>query len=163
MIDHRNNEIIIVEGLKSYLRDDMRTCEVIRQNQVSKIPPYPYCSYTVTTPMAEHGGGYSQDKSGALYKTVLQTWSFTFQSDDQDEALEFAMKAVDFFTADGRMLLSDNNIVVRRVRSITTRDNLLTNQFEYRNGFDVTFGILSKIDLPEQAKQTIETNEFKEV
>lgn len=160
MIDHRKNEIVLVENLKAYLSTGQRPCEVVSQNQVSEIPSYPYVSYTVTTLMGEHKGSYSIAEDGTLYKSVLQTWSFTSQSDDQDEAMSIAMRAYAFFTAHGLAVLSDNGMTVRRVRDVTSRDNLITNQFEYRNGFDVTFGILAKI---EPYEEVIETNEFKEV
>lgn len=145
MIDHRAKELVIVEGLKSYLSTDFRPCEVVRQNQVAKVPPYPYVSYTLTTPLAARFGTYSESEDGSLYRTHMQTWSFTVQSDDQDEALTLAMKAYDYFTAAGITHLADNGVTIRRVRDITTRDNLLSIQYEYRNGLDVTFGLLSVI------------------
>jgi len=159
MIDHRKNEIIIVERLKAYLHDEVRPCELVRQNQVAEVPPYPYGSYTVTTPVSAHGGTYSQDRDGTLYKTVLQTWSFTFQSDDQEEAMRLAMRAYDFFTATGLTVLADHGIMVYRVRDITTRDNLLSIQYEHRNGLDVTFGLLSTIK--DESPDVIETITFK--
>jgi len=155
MIDHRQNEIVIVENLKAYLSTEVRPCEVVRQNQVAEIPPYPYVSYTLTTPVAADKGTYSQAEDGTLYKAVLQTWSFTVQSDDQDEALTLALKAYDYFTSAGVVPLSDKGITVRRVRDVTTRDNLLTIQYEHRNGFDVTFGVLTKIAADTQVIETI--------
>ena len=163
MINHRENELAIVESLKGYLSTKTRPCEVVRQNQVEKIPAYPYVSYTVTTPVSEHGGTYSEAEDGTLYMTALQTWSFTVQSDDQDEALNLAMKMYNFFTAVGVVLLSDHGITVRRVRDVTTRDNLLSIQYEYRNGLDVTFGLLYAISVDEQLfKDKIENYTFKE-
>lgn len=163
MIDHRKNEIVIVEKLKEYLHNDLRPCELVRQNQVAEVPPYPYGSYTVTTPVSAHGGTYSREEDGTLYKSVLQTWSFTFQSDDQEEALALAMRAYDFFTAVGLTDLADNGITVRRVRDITTRDNLISVQYEHRNGLDVTFGLLYAIAPAEETIDTATFNKNKEV
>ena len=161
MVDHRANELVIVEGLKAYLTSDCRPCEIVRQNQVAKCSSYPYVSYTVTTPVVAYNGTYSQAQDGTLYQTMLQIWSFTVQSDDQDEALTLAMKAYDYFTAVGIVHLADNNITVRQVRNVTTRDNLLSIQYEFRNGLDVTFGLLYTID-PNEAVGVIETIEIKE-
>lgn len=164
MLDHRANEITIVGGLKDYLSTESRPCEVVRQNQVAKIPAYPYVSYTLTTPVSAHSGTYSEAKDGTLYRSILQTWSFTVQSDDQEEALSLAMRIYDFFSAAGVTYLADNGITVRRVRDVNTRDNLLTVQYEYRNGLDVTFGLLYEISPGDQInREQIESIKFKEV
>lgn len=162
MSNFRENEVVIVENLKAYLSTKERPCEAVRQNQVSKIPAYPYVSYTMTTPVSEMEGTYSETEEGTLYRSILQTWSFTVQSDDQDEALELAIRIYNFFTAVGLTVLADRGITVRRVRSVTTRDSLLSIQYEYRNGLDVTFGLLYEIT-PESSRDVIETNTFKEV
>ena len=164
MIDYRANEIVIVEALKTYLTSKDRACEVVRQNQVAEVPPYPYVSYTVTTPVSEDKGTYNETEDGTLYKSILQTWSFTAQSNDQDEALTLATKIYDFFTVVAHSFLADNNITVRRVRNVTTRDNFISIQYEFRNGLDVTFGLLSVIEPSAQVyDHVIETNKFKEV
>lgn len=164
MIDHRANEIVIVESLKEYLSTDFRPCEVVRSNQVAPSPAYPYVSYTVTTPVSEMRGTYSEAEDGTLYRDATQIWSFTAQSDDEDEALNIGMKLSDFFTASGIILLADKGITVRRVTNLTSRDNLLTIQYEYRKGLDVTFGFLYSISAEDQPfRNVIESNEFKEV
>lgn len=164
MIDYRENEIVIVESLKSYLSSEFRPCEIVRQNQVAKVPDYPYVSYSVTTPVSESSGTYSENEDGTLYRSILQTWSFTVQSDDQDEAMSLAMRTYDFFTAVGLPHLSDNGITVRRVRDITTRDNLISIEYEYRKGLDVTFGLCYFIKPDAQPyRGEIESNTFKEV
>lgn len=161
MINLRANEIVIVENLKKYLTTDGRPCEVIRQNQVAEAPPYPYVSYTLTTPVSSDQGTYCEAEDGTLYKNVLQTWSFTVQSDDQDEAMTLALKAYAFFSSVGVTLLADNKIMVSRVRDVTTRDNLITIQYEYRNGLDVTFCLLYSITPDAQlSDDVIETIDF---
>jgi hypothetical protein len=145
MINHRGNEIVIVESLKDYLSTEFRPCEVVRQNQVAEVPPYPYVSYTVTTPVSARGGTYSVAEDGRRYKKIEQTWSFMVQSDDQDEALNLALEMYDFFALTGLTKLADNGIVVDRLRDVTTRDSMITIQYEYRCGLDVTFGLLHEI------------------
>ena len=164
MIDHRANEIVIVDSIKAYLTTEKRPCEVVRQNQVAEVPPYPYVSYSVTTPVDEASGAYSEAEDGTLYRDVLQTWSFTVQSDDEEEALTLAMRIYDFFSVAGVTHLADHNITVRRTRSITARDNLISIEYEYRKGLDVTFGLLYCIKPDAQPyRGEIATNTFKEV
>lgn len=164
MINHRANEIVIASSLKDYLSTEARPCEVVRQNQVAEIPHYPYVSYTVTTPVTELKGTYNRAEDGSLYRDATQIWSFTVQSDDQDEAMNLGMKMADFFNAAAVVRLWDNGISVRRVTNLTARDNLLTIQYEYRKGLDVTFGLLDVI-APESLidYNAIETLKFKEV
>jgi hypothetical protein len=142
MIDLRAYEIVIVESLKKYLTTDTRPCEVVRQNQVAEVPPYPYVSYTQTTMLPAMSGTYSEADDGTKYRSIYPTWSFTVQSDDQDEASILAMKMFDFFSAVGVNLLAEHDIIVSKVRDVTPRDNMLSIQYEYRNGLDVTFGFL---------------------
>lgn len=146
MIDHRQNEIVIVEGLKAYLSVGDRPCEVVRQNQVAEVPPYPYGAYTVTMPISGSKGTYSEAEDGTLYRNIEQTWSFTIQSDDQDEAMSLALRAYDFFTVAGHVLLADHGISVIRVQPVTNRDNLISIEYEFRKGLDVTFGLLTTIN-----------------
>ena len=163
MIKLRENEIVIVDGLKEYITTNIRPCEVIRQNQVAKVPPYPYVSYTVTTPVAEKRGTYCKAEDGTLFMDALQTWSFTVQSDDSDEAMTLALRIFAYFTAVGLTDLADKGITVRRVTGVTTRDNLITIQYEHRNGLDVTFGLLYAIAPNDQKDNgVIETINFKE-
>lgn len=160
-MDFRANEIIIVDGLKRHLSTDKTPCEVVMQNQVEHIPPYPYVSYTITMPMNNPRGTYCEAEDGTLYRDMLQTWSFTVQSYDYDEALQIGIKIVDYFSAVGLLYLSDKNITVRNITSLTSRDNLLSIQYEYRNGLDVTFGLTHVIEPLNNG--TIETIEIKEV
>lgn len=163
MIDLRKNEIVIVDGLKNYLSVKNRPCEVVRQNQIVEVPAYPYVSYNQTALLPAHRGTYCEAEDGTLYADVTQTWSFTVQSDDQDEAMALALRMYNFFSAVGVQLLADNDIVVRRVGGVTTRDNLLSIEYEHRNGLDVTFGLLNIITEDEQIfKDVIETYTTKE-
>lgn len=163
MLDHRANEIVIVEALKDYLSTELRQCEVVRQNQVVEVPPYPYAAYTVTTPVYERGGFFCEAEDGTLYRDVLQTWSFTVQSDDQDEAMTLGLRMFDFFSAVGLIHLADHNITVRKVGNVNNRDNLISIEYEYRKGLDVTFGLLYSIEPSEQPfRSEIENVKFKE-
>lgn len=161
MIDYRATEIVIVDALKAYLSTLERPCEVVRANQVAEAPAYPYVSYTVTTPAAAYSGTYSEAEDGTLYRSILQTWSFTVQSDDAEESIGLALKAYDFFAVAGHTHLADHGITVRRVQGVTARDNLISIEYEHRNGLDITFGLLSTVSPAAQPyRGEIETKTF---
>ena len=164
MVELRKNELTITNGLEHYLSTPTRECKVIRQNQTANTPAYPYVTYSIPTPIAQVGGTYSEADDGTQYRTIQQTWSFTVQSDDQDEALRLAIRIHSFFTSAGTVYLADKDISVYRVGGIATRDTLLSIEYEHRNGLDVTFGLLDKIEPDEFfSAGTIDQITFKEV
>ena len=140
MINYRQIETIITEGLKAHLG-----CEVIMANQNSPAPDYPYVSYTVTTPKVANNGTYGEWEDGVKRKEVKQIWSFTVQAETDTESKVLALSASDYFDEIGNLYLSDFNIAVQSIGNITCRDNLITIGYEYRNGFDVTFALTDEI------------------
>lgn len=140
LIPIRAKEIVISEALKSHLG-----CEVIRANQNSPIPKYPYVSYTIIEPMRANNGTWGEYEDGTKRKQIQQVWSFTAQSDDDNESKLTAIDAHDFFSEIGSIYLLDNEVSVQLVGGVTCRDNLITTGFEYRNGFDVTFAFMNEI------------------
>lgn len=158
MTAYENARSAIPKGLAGYLG-----VKVIRGNQTAPAPAYDFVSYTVLTPAAEFGGTYSAAEDGSLYRSILQTWSFTAHSDDDDRAVALGMKMLDYFTAAGLTQLADAGVTVRRVTGLTQRDNFITTHYEYRKGLDVTFGLLHLV-APESLVEddAIETITFKE-
>lgn len=155
MIKLRNREIMIVEGMQKELG-----CLVIRANQTAPLPPYPYVSYTIITPISANLGTWGRYDDGKERKPFTQVWSFTAQSDDCIQSMELAIKARDYLEHVGTVYLNDNDIIVEQVGSVTNRDNLLTVEYEYRNGFDVTFWLFGEVDDTRVKTGTIENVEF---
>lgn len=145
MISFRQIEKVIVDSLQSWLKDKGYNCPVIMANQTVPTPEYPYIAYTITTPVVADMRGYSIAEDGTRYKPLVQIWSFTAQSSDDEEAFNVTMEAYDWFALSGNTLLSDNKIVVQRVGVVTNRDNLLSIGYEYRRGFDVEFLLIHEI------------------
>lgn len=144
MIQMKPMEKIVLDGIKAHLKNyEFRPCQVIRQNQNSPAPSYPYVSYTVLTPNAADQKGWSTVEGGRHFKPVRQIWSITVQSDRCQESQEIAAALSEWFSFSGNLYLSDHGIVPEKVTSITSRDTLLTVDYEYRNGFDVTFGMIN--------------------
>lgn len=146
MIDYRQIETQIVENLQDWLSSKGHECPVVMANQTAPIPAYPYISYTITTAVSSNQKGYSIAADGTRYKELVQTWSFTAQSDDDVEAAQVAMLAYDWFALAGHTNMKENGIVAQRVGSITNRDNFITIEYEYRQGFDVDFLLMHTLD-----------------
>lgn len=70
-------------------------------------------------------------------------------SDDNDACQRLGLRMYDFFRRGGREILYRKNIAVASLTNLTTRDNLLTVQFEYRTGLDVTFRLMHRLDTNE--------------
>lgn len=152
MINYRQIETIIVEGLKTHLG-----CEVIMANQSSPIPKYPFVTYTVSTPRVENNGTYGEFEDGVKRKEYQQIWSFTGQSDSDTESKMLAFSAHEYFSEKAYYYLGDNGIAVQLVGNITCRDNFLTTGYEYRNGFDITIAFADEIILEEDNENIIES------
>ena len=139
MIDYDGIRAVIAKGLSEYLK-----CPVIRSNQAKEPPSYPYISYTITMLASQNNGTYGEYSDGVDRKPVTQTWSITALSDKDGESTQLANKAVDWLERVGSTYLNENNIIVQRVGNVTNRDNFLTVEYEYRNGFDMVIYLMNE-------------------
>lgn len=151
MIDYENLRKTVVKGLKEYLK-----CPIIRSNQNAEPPKYPYLSYTIITPMSENNGTYGEYSDGKARKSVTQPWSITVQSDDNDESLNLANKAKEWLDYAGTTFLNDNNVVVQSVSNVSNRDNIISIEYEYKNGFDVFFNVFDEVTSNIETVENIE-------
>lgn len=143
------------DGLQAWLKKKGYDCPVILSNQTAAhIPPYPYISFTVTTPIVSDTAGYSVLDDGTRSKQLKQIVSFTVQSDSENEVMAIAIAAYDWMAYVGDTYFSDHNISVLRVGNVTNRDNLITTEYEYRRGFDVEFLLMHTITQAECEDET---------
>ena len=122
--------------------------EIIRVNQNATPPAYPYIGYSITTLMKTNNGTYSEyveDNVKVYSKEFQQIWSFTVFADNDLQSKEIAIRLYDYLDQIGAVDLAENDIVIQRIGDITNRDTLLTIDYEYRNGFDVTFAFMNVI------------------
>lgn len=152
MIDISSKRAIIVSGLKKELN-----IPVIRSNQTGPAPAYPYLSYTITTLINDSNGTWGKYEDNHHRKPFTQVWSFTIQSDNAEECMNLCLKARDWIDHTGIMYLRDNEIIVQSVGAVNNRDNLITIEYEYRMGFDVTFWYLNEVEVSENTEYI---NEF---
>lgn len=152
MFDFDKARATIATGLSAYLN-----CPVIRSNQNAIPPPYPYVSYSITTLMSENKGTYGVYSDGIDRKPFIQTWSITVLSNDNSECMTLVCKARDWLDHVGTVYLNDNKVICQSVGSISNRDNFLTTDYEYRNGFDVKFWFMNEVTNPKEINGIIET------
>ena len=157
MIDNDNIRSVVISGLKEYLGIPM-----IMSNQNNTPPNYPYASYTVITLENANNGTWGVYKDDIDRLPVKQTWSITIQSDDEDESVKYATMARDYLKHIGTCYLNDNNVIVESVTDITNRDNIISIEYEYKNGFDVVFWLMNEVKNPIESIGKIEKLNLKE-
>lgn len=159
MIDNEKLRTIVVKGLKKYLN-----IPVVRGNQNAAPPDYPYLSYNVTTLESANNGTWGEYEDNIDRIPVTQTWSITVQSNKEDESISFAGKARDWLIHSGRIYLNDNDVIVQSVTDITNRDNMISIEYEYKNGFDVVFWLMNEVEryAESQTEEVIETVKIDE-
>lgn len=116
-------------------------CPVIRTNQNEMMPPYPYCTYTITTAMSANNGTYGVHDDDTKTKDFRQIWSFSALSKDYAECMEIAVKAHEWLDEVGTLKLYDSSVYVLSVGSISDRSNILNAEYEYVLGFDFDINI----------------------
>ena len=155
MVDLKSMRTAIAKGLKEYL-----SIPVIRGDQTAEQPAYPFCSYTITTAQGKNDGTYQQHEDGIDRLYVTSIWSFSFLSEDFDESVMLASKAREWFLNSGQVWLSDHEITVQSATAINNRDNILTVEYERKNGFDVVFYVYDEAPSIAQTAGYIESAEI---
>lgn len=144
---------LICEGIKELLG-----CDAVKSNITADVPKYPFVSFTITN-IRTRGGTYGNDGK-RKFKSASLSYSFTVQSDDDNQALELAQRLHDWFEEDGWLYFKDNSMVFTSVGPITERDNMITIEYEHRKGFDC---VLSLMNFVQESSEFIEHFEPKKV
>ena len=150
MVNTDNIRSTVVKNLKEYLG-----IPIVRANQTAKMPEMPYGRYTITTIATANNGTYGEYEDGVARKPIKQHWSLIFESEKYEEAVSYANKARTWFDYVGTTILNDNDVIVENVGAIGDRSNLLTVEYQYSYGFDVTFWAYDEVEMPEV--ETIES------
>lgn len=147
MINLENIRAVIVKGLRKYLG-----VEIIRSSTANRLPKLPFCSYTITSVLENVRGTWGRYDDLTDKIPAAQTWSITLNSEDFGECSRLALTAHDYFSKAGVNHLKDNGIVVKSVGVIVPRDNFLSIDYEYRQGFDVSFGLMNELSYENETK-----------
>ncbi|MGG0756264.1 phage neck terminator protein [Brevibacillus laterosporus] len=140
MIPFKAIRSAIVQGLATYL-----TLPVIEMNGGGDIPKRAFLTYDFADIEDARGFPieYQNDNNLQQVGTVPFTVSFLSYANDKATSIENAMKARDWLKRDGRELLKDQvNVIVSEIDPIDNRDVLIGDEWERRQGFDVTFRTL---------------------
>lgn len=140
----------VVPGLAEYLG-----VQVIRSNQNQKPPKLPYLVYTITTLETENKGTYGEYEDGVLRKPATQIWSLSALAATNAESVKIASMARDWLDCVGTTYMNDQGVICQNCTNVTNRDNVLSVEYEYKNGFDATFWAMSEVKIPEQYGQPI--------
>ena len=133
------------------LLEDYTGYKVVPANTTKQMPNYPYISYSLLN-VDTRKGTYSAHTGTKIVEGIETPvnmlsmpasikYSFTVQSDDDVEALIHSISIKDFFEESKRQELADIGLIVSDVGGITPRDNMLTIEYEYRKGLDVTLSL----------------------
>lgn len=147
LIQQETIQRIMIRKLEKYTG-----CICVPRNTTKHVPPYPYITFSVIHTEARKGtySAVTEHRDGKeitiLSMPARQKWSFTVQSDKEAEAGEKAFLIHDFFAEAKRQELEDHNIIVAEISAITPRDTLLTIEYEYRKGLDITFSMENIIE-----------------
>lgn len=144
MVNTDNIRSTVVKNLREYVG-----CPFVKANQTAEMPKMPYGRYTITTPATANNGTYGEYSDGVARKPIKQHWSITFESENYEEAVSLANKAHSWFEYIGTTVLNENEVIVENVGAIGDRSNLLTVEYQYSYGFDVTFWAYDEIEMPE--------------
>lgn len=144
MVNTENIRLTTVKNLKEYLG-----IPIVRANQTAKMPKMPYGRYTITTIATANNGTYGEYEDGVARKPIKQHWSLIFESEKYEEAVFYANKARTWFDYVGTTILNDNDVIVENVGAIGDRSSLLTVEYQYSYGFDVTFWAYDEVEIPD--------------
>ena len=157
------NEVLdLIDDLGSIIEAKIGIKPVNANQTEYRTPKYPNITFTLST-IEENAGSWGVYEDGTRRKPYHVIISFTVASKNYREALETAIKLHHFFDHKNP-LLDKKNIVVTRCQSVSSRDNFLTYEFEYRFGFDVKFAVMCALseDLvpkPEQVEVELKMEE----
>lgn len=150
MVNTDNIRSTVVKNLKKYLG-----IPLVRSNQTAQMPAMPYGRYTITTHSTANNGTYGEYEDGKARKPVKQIWSLIFEAEKYEDAVNLANKARSWMDYAGTTILNDNDVFVESVGAVSDRSNLLTVEYQYSYGFDVTFWAYDEVEMPDNG--TIET------
>lgn len=150
----------IVRGLSSAIG-----VKVIEANSPGDSPRLPFGVYDISDPMYAPGGqpvkvsGYS---STTLSEMAEFTVDFQFAAADRMAAMELALRARDWFVADGHDILKYGPAatIVVTVDDVENRDVQIGDDWNYQYGFEVRFRTTNSITY---ASTTIEKATIREV
>lgn len=168
-MDYRKIRNDIVKGLRNFLDVD-----IIPTDDIGKKPKYPYISYKFTTlkiPQGSHNiykniilsndNRFEYDIEYTREEQPKMVISISAYSTDDVESYQLALDIESWFKFHGYQFLKGNGIVVVDTSNIQDRTIQIVDDYEKRQGLDVTIRVM---DIQKFTTETIEETEInKEV
>lgn len=159
MIDYDKYRPAVAKGMSNYIG-----VPVIRSDQNAPVKAKDYLTYTITTLAGKNDGTWQKHADGIDRLMVKSIWSFNSISDRWETSVNNAMKAREWIMNVGRTALSDAGISVQSATDITNRDNILSVEYERKNGFDAVFYVFDEVSPVDDGYiETAEVSRIKEV
>jgi hypothetical protein len=125
--------------------------QIIKGNTKNTPPAYPYGMYLVTSPyirgtgkgvVTQYTDGIETfEKREEQYKFTV---SLSFYGEDNETAIDRAMKVHQWFLFLGQAFITEKNLAVVSVGNIGDRTTFIVDDYEYKHGFDVQFRALDE-------------------
>lgn len=137
-MDKETIQDAIIPLLSSFL-----SVQLVESGQAGDVPDGPHVVFTATLPYGKDVG--RPDRSYVSGPDTLDkkqdedfitVWSFTSIHDSRASSISLAQQTRDWFSFYGEDFLSELDIAVVNITGMSNRDSV--NEYEYRNGFDVT-------------------------
>ncbi|KEI18252.1 phage neck terminator protein [Clostridium haemolyticum] len=157
--------------INAYLNKNMKEInknyKFIKGNSIHNLPSYPYCITNVLV-------GYIQDNDtfeGTIIETSTKngvkitrftepqmTFSLTFYSDKQEEAMIFATNTMSFLQTQKQLISYKCDIILLDCTKLVDKTSILETGYVYKWGFDIRLRVG---DIVETQVDTIEEIELQ--
>jgi hypothetical protein len=138
---------------------------VIDADQNAPKPDGTHSTFKVTSPYLKAVGKPNEDIEFGRWDNTLTSYeeynfvlSFSTYDMDQDISFDLSQKIRDWFTFYGQDFMDSNNLVVSDITGIQNRDILLVDDYERRNGFDVTLKTIRTLEKQIDIIETVSNN-----
>lgn len=149
MIDYKS----ILTRIHRLVRAELSEMPIVEQATTEEYPPYPFATYTITSPYLNARTFLS---SGVLTEEVEIVISYTWLSTDSFEATQLAQRMVTLLKmTKTRQLLNDAGIVIVRMDGFGSRDNFISIETERRTGFDLRIRVSHSVENDYDNIQTV--------
>lgn len=159
-MDYKTIRNCIVKGLHDYLKVD-----VVYTDNAKKKPKYPYLSYkfislhipqnyhVLTDVVSSEDADFEFDVEYTKIEQPKMILSISSYSNDEVEAYDLALRVKEWFKFYGYYYLKANGIIVNSVGNVQDRTIQIVDNYEKRQGFDVTIRV---VDVQKMRIETIE-------
>lgn len=144
---------LIVSSVNKIIKEETKQ-PVVPQNTTNKMPEYPFCTYTITSPYLAVSSAYEGE---TLTENVELVISLTWYAKNTLTAASYTQQtAAALKHPKHRQDLLTKGISVVKCLNFGNRDTFLSIDTEYRNGFDLRLRVLNSDTKEMESINTVE-------